>query len=111
MESLIRKIQYRSSKIKFTDIEYHVQDNADVVNKYVKIYCDTNQFPALLFCGSNPKPHGERGLGKHYNLRFGQKLGHCICAIHRIPCACVGCTSILDKSWICGIPSKKQSRY
>ena len=34
-----------SSKIKWTDIEYHVQDNADVAHKDVKMYCDTNQFP------------------------------------------------------------------
>ena len=51
--------------------------------------CDTNQFPALTFCGSNPKPHGERGLSKHYYLRFYTKLGHRICAIRCIPCACV----------------------
>ena len=34
-----------------------------------------------------------------------------ICAIIRIPCACVTCTSMLDKSWISGIPSDKQERY
>ena len=29
----------------------------------------------------------------------------------RIPCACVTCTSMLDKPWISGIPSEKQERY
>ena len=54
-----------ASKIKWTDREYHVQDNADVAHKDVKMYCYTNQFPELPFCGSHPKPHGARGLGKH----------------------------------------------
>ena len=31
------------SKRKWIDREYHVQDNADVAHKYVKMYCDTNQ--------------------------------------------------------------------
>ena len=52
-----------SSKRKWTDREYHVQDNADVAHKDVKIYCDTNQFPVLPFCGSHPKSHGSRGVG------------------------------------------------
>ena len=33
------------------------------------------------------------------------------CEIRRITCACVGCISMLEKPWICGIPSKKQARY
>ena len=77
----------------------------------MKIYCDTNQLPALPLHGSHPKPHGARGLVKHYHLRFDPKLGHFIYAIIRIPCACVGCTSMLDKPWVSGIPSKKQSDY
>ena len=53
-----RKYRKRSSKIKCTDIEYHVNDNADVSHKVVKIYCDTNQLPALPFCGPYTKPRG-----------------------------------------------------
>ena len=34
---------------KWTEIKYHVQDNADVEHKDVKIYCNTNQFPTLPF--------------------------------------------------------------
>ena len=45
-------------KRKWKKIEYHVQDNADVAHKYVKMYCDNNQFPALQFCGTHIKPHG-----------------------------------------------------
>ena len=67
----------------------------------------TNQFPTLPFCGPHSKPHGARGLGKHYHLRFDPKLGMGVCAIRRIPFVCVACTSILDKAWISGIPSDK----
>ena len=48
------------------------------------MYCDTNQFPIFPFYGSHPKPHGARGLGKHYNIRFDPNLGHGICAIRLI---------------------------
>ena len=44
---VVDQVKYRkiSSKIKWTDREYNIQDNADVAHKYMKIYCDTNQFP------------------------------------------------------------------
>ena len=77
----------------------------------MKIYCDTNQLPQLTFCGSHTNPHGERGLGKHYHIRFDQNLGHGICEILRIPCACVACTSMLDQPWISGVQTTKQSQY
>ena len=103
---LIDQVKYMKivSKRKWTYREYHVQDNADVAHKDVKMYCDTNQFPYLSFCGPHPKPHGARGLIKNCHLRFDPKLGHGIFAICRIPCACVGCTSMLDISWISGTP-------
>ena len=66
----------RSSKIKWTEREYHVQDNAGVAQKYVKIYCDTNQFLALPFFVPHPKPYRARGLDKHYHLHFDPKLGY-----------------------------------
>ena len=34
-----------------------------------------------------------------------------VCEIRRVQCACVACTSMLDKPWIYGIPSDKQERY
>ena len=105
------KYRKRSSKIKWTDREYHVQDNADVAHKDVEIYCDTNQFPKLPFFGSHTKPNRARRVGKQYNLRFDPNIGHGICAIFRITCSCVSCTSILDKLWISGIQSTKQARY
>ena len=61
--------------------------------------------------GSHSKPHGARGLSKHYHSCFDQKLGNDICEILRIPCACVACTPMIDKPWIYGIPSDKQERY
>ena len=68
------------------------------------MHCNTNQFPELPFCGPHSKPHGTRGLSKQYHLRFDPKLGNGVCAIGRIPCACVACTSMIDKTWIYGIP-------
>ena len=57
-------------KRKWTDRDYHVQDNADFSDKEVKMYCDTKKFPELPFCGPHPNPHGSRGLSKNYHLRF-----------------------------------------
>ena len=98
-------------KRKWTERKYPVQDNASVELKDVKMYCNTNQFPTLPFYGPHSKPHGERGISKNYHLRFNPKLGMGVCAIRRILCACVDCTSMLDKVWISGIPSDKQDRY
>ena len=57
---VIDQVKYRKIHIKreWKDREYHVQDNYYVQQKYVKIYCDTNQLPTLPFCGSHPNPHG-----------------------------------------------------
>ena len=48
---VIDQVKYRkiSSKRKWTDREYHFQDNADVAHKGVKMYFDTNQFLTLPF--------------------------------------------------------------
>ena len=73
----------------------------------MKIYCNTNQFPKFSFFDPYSKPHGARGLSKHYHLRFDPKLAMGVCAILRIPCACVAFTSMLDKPWISGISSDK----
>ena len=81
------KSRKRFMEIKWTERKYHVQDNALVELKDVKMYCNTNQFPALPLCGPYSKPHGARGIGKHYRFRFDPKLGMGECAICRIPCA------------------------
>ena len=91
-------------EINWTDRHYHVQYNADVSHQYVKMYCNTNQFSELSFCGPHYKPHDTRGLSKHYHFRFDPKIGMRICKIIRISCDCVACTSILEKPWISGIP-------
>ena len=75
------------------------------------MYCNTNQFPSLSLCGSHSKPHGTRGFSKHYHLRFDPKLDMVICTIHRIPCSCVACTSMLDKLWISVISPDEQECY
>ena len=105
------KYKKRVSKIKWTDREYHFQDNSGVSYKEVKMYCNINQLPALPFCGPHPKHHGARGFSKQYNFRFDPKLGHGICAIIRIPYSCFGYTSMIDTPRISVIPSKKKSRY
>ena len=87
---------------KWTEIKYHVQDNAAVELKDVKIYFNSNHFPELLYSGPHSKLHGERRLSKNYHLRFDPKLGIGVCAILRIPCAFVACTSMLDKPRISG---------
>ena len=98
-------------EIKWTDRKYHVQDNANVSHQDVKMYFNTNQLPALPFCGSHYKPHGARGMSKHYPLSFDPKIGNDVCAIFRIPCVCVACTSMLDKPCIHGITSGEKERY
>ena len=99
------KIKRRFMERKCTDSQYHVQDNPDVAHQDVRMYCNTNKFPSLTFCGPHSKPHGARVFSKHSRFFLNPKLGNGVCAICRIPCACVACTSILDKPWISGIPS------
>ena len=64
---------------KWTERKYCVQDNASVKLKDVKMNCNKNQFPALPLCGPHSKPHGARGLGKHYHLRFDPELCIGVC--------------------------------
>ena len=111
MVPLIREDQKRFMDIKWIERNYHVQSNATVKLKDVKMYCNTNQFPALPFCGPDSKPHSERGVSKHYHSRFDTKLSMEVCAIRCIICACDACTSMLDKPWISGISLDKQERY
>ena len=75
------------------------------------MYCNTFQFPELLFFVPHSKPHCTRGLSKHYHLRFYPKLGMGEFAFLHIPCSCVACTSMLDKPWISVMPLDKQERY
>ena len=51
------------------------------------MYCNTNYFPVLPFCGPYSKPRGARVFSKHYHLRFYPKIGNGVCAIRHIPCA------------------------
>ena len=112
MVSLIRENKKNDSwKVKWTDRQYHVQDNADVAHRDVRMYCNKDKFPELPFCGPHSKPHGANELSKNYHLCFDPKIGNGICAIRRIPLACVACTSMIDKPWISGLPSYEQECY
>ena len=91
--------------------EYHVQETEDVEHQYVQMYCTTNHFPPLSFCGQHKKTHGVSGLGKYYNMSFDTKLGYGTCAIRCIPCACTQCTPMLDKTWSTGGSSYQQPQY
>ena len=71
-------------EIKYTDRQYHVQDNADVSHQDVIMCCNKNKSPALPFCGPYSKPYGEKGLSKHYQFRFDPKLGHGVYVTFRI---------------------------
>ena len=98
-------------EIKWTDRHYNVQDNADVAHQDMIIYCNTNKFPELPFCGQHSKTHGIRGLSKNYHLSFDPKLGNDVCSITLLLCACVACTSMLEKPWIHVIPPDEQECY
>ena len=90
---------------------YHMHENSDVAQKHVKIFCDRNQFPILMFCGPHKNPHGVTWLGKHYHIRFYPKLGHSLCSILWISCTCAECTSMLDKHWVPSLLPQQKPRY
>ena len=83
------KHRKRASKIKWKDIEYHVQDNAYIAHKELKMNYDTNQFSELPFCGPYPNPCGAMELSKHYRLRFDKKTRSChMCNSPHTMCLC-----------------------
>ena len=84
---------------KCTERLYHVQDNANVSHQYVNIYSNKNDLPELPFCGPYSKPHGARGLSKHYHLHFDKKVGNGVCEIRHIPWACVACAPNARKTF------------
>ena len=47
IKSNTKNRQVNKSGQKWKDWKYHVQDNNDVANKDVKMFCDTAQFPLL----------------------------------------------------------------
>ena len=53
---------------KWKEIKYHFKDNAAMELKDVRMYCNTNKFPELPFCGPHSKPHVARGLS--IEIRF-----------------------------------------
>ena len=81
------------------------------MQKNVKYFCDTSQFPSLQIYGPHMKPHGVQGLGQHYHILFGPKLGRVTCTIRWIPCSCIKCKSVLDKYCTPNILPQQQPRY
>ena len=110
---VFNQVKYKkfTSKQKWNECEYHVLDNSDVYHLCVKISCNLTQFPALAFCGINNTPHVVHGLEKHYNRHFDPKLTQVICEVLRIPCSCIYCTSLLEKSWSPGVLHAEKPRY
>ena len=78
------------------------------MHKDVKMFCDTTKFPWLYIFGTHTKPHGVRGLSKHYHKQLDPKLAHGIFAIRQISCAYAECTSVLDKPWVTGFSPHQQ---
>ena len=39
------KSKKRFMELKWTDRQYHVQDDGDVVHQHARMYCNTNEFP------------------------------------------------------------------
>ena len=71
----------------------------DVNDARVKICCDTTQYPALKFDGSDSKPHVVQDLRKHHHTRLDPKLGYGMCAILQVPCDYFTCTTMLKMTW------------
>ena len=81
---------------KWTYRQYHVLDNSNVAHQDVRMHCNTNLFPELSFRVPHSKPHGSKGLIKHYHLLFYLKIGNGVCIIRCRPCDYVSCTSMLE---------------
>ena len=86
-----------------TNRYYHVGHNKDVNHQYMNMYSATTQFSELHLIGPHNKPHGVRGLGKHYHIHFDPKIGHDTCEISHIPSDYSLCTYMLDQPWESGI--------
>ena len=84
-----------------------MQEDYDVLHKYVKMFCNANQFTSFQFCGPHKKPHGIRGSSKNYHMWFDPKLGHGICTICLIPFDCVEFKYMSDKPWVHVFPQQK----
>ena len=70
------KYRKKASKRKRTGRDYHIQKKEDMNHSDVEIYFHTTQFSAFKLCGPHNKPHGVRGLIKHYNIILDPKIGY-----------------------------------
>ena len=69
-----------------------------------------NASPRIIIFSPHEKPHGVKGLSKHYYFQLDQ-IGHGKCVIIQIPCACISCTHMLDKPFVVGSDPYRQPRY
>ena len=79
------KNKKRFTEIKWTDRQYHVQDNSSIEHQDVRMYCNTIQFPELSFCGPYSKPHGAKGLSKYntHKCMYQDTIAMCTCTWQR----------------------------
>ena len=74
----------------------------------LKLFVIQPSFVHYHFCGPHTEPHVVRGLRKNV---LDYILGQGICEMRLIPCACVDCTSMLEKTWSTGISHYEQPHY
>ena len=68
-----------SSKRKWTECEYHVQDRRYVPHTSMKMLYVTTQLLEQTFFGPHAELHGVRWLSEHYHFRLYPKLVHATC--------------------------------
>ena len=104
-----REQVYKCALIKLkTQVSGKIQDQ-----RYICSSLNLAMILSMLFilAGVYQKTHGFRGFGNYYHMRFDPKLGHGICSICCITCACSKCTSIIDKPWVHGLTPQQQTLY
>ena len=75
------------------------------------MYCTTNQFTELQFCGPHNKPNVSPRLGESYHTNFDPKIGHGTRSINYNNCECYQCTYALEKPWDTDLPQQQQQLY
>ena len=80
-------------------------------HKNYKNYTSYNLVPCIDILWDSCKTPWSVGPEKRYYLRLDPKLGHGKLEIRQIPCACVECTNMLDKTWAPGVSHNQQTCY
>ena len=99
MDSLIKSnTKKQESKGKWTEREYHVQNDAYILHKYVICFVIQKNLQHCHFVVHTQNHMVPEGL-----------VVHLICTILRIPCACYEFASMLYKTWIHGLTPKNNT--